>query len=191
MNAGAGVDLRLAVVRDVVNEAAYRGVRHQAGRGHALVNDLWLHRFLHQSLAALAGPLAPNVAVYKELSRDDVQSLAHVFADSHHGLATNTGRALWFMVVVHPFEVLGQGLAFGFVTGVGVCSGVRHLACCLQRCELGFKVCLVGSHRFFKQLALLGIHAFGLGRKLPGFEAAQLKGDAGDLGIPELNSLGM
>ena len=85
----------------------------------------------------------------------------------------------------------GQALAFGLARGVSVCSGARHLARRFQRCELGLKVRLVGSKSFLKQLALLSIHAFGLGSKLPGLEAAQLKGDAGDLGISELNSLGL
>lgn len=64
MNAGTGVDLLLAVVRNVVDETAHGRVRHQTGRGHALVNDLCVHRLLHQGLAALAGPLAPNVAMH-------------------------------------------------------------------------------------------------------------------------------
>ena len=127
MSAGAGVDLFLVVVRDVVNEAAHGRVRHQAGRGHALIYDLWLHRLLHQGLAALAGPLAADVAVHEELGWDDVQALTHVFADSHHGLAAVTGRAFRLMVVVYPFEVLVQGLAFGFAAGVGVWSATWHL----------------------------------------------------------------
>ena len=108
----------------------------RTGRGHALVNDLWIHRFLYQGLAAVAGPLAPNVVVHEKLSWDDVQALGHVFADTHHCLATTTGRVLWFMVVVNTFEVLGQGLAFGIARGVGVWNIARHLECCLQRCEL-------------------------------------------------------
>ena len=73
VNATAGVDLFLAVIRNVVNEAAHGRVRHQTGRGHALVDDLWLHRLLDQRLAALTGPLAANVAVHEELCRNDVQ----------------------------------------------------------------------------------------------------------------------
>ena len=146
---------------------------------------------MHQGLAALAGPLAADAALHEKLSGDDVQSLAHVFADTHHGLAAVTGRALWFMVVFYPFEVLGQGLAFGLAAGVGVCSVSRHREGSLQHFELGLKIRLVGRHRFFKQLALLGIHAFGLGSKLPGLQAAQLKGDACDLGIPERDGLGL
>ena len=191
MNARAGVDLALAVVRTVVNKAAHGRVRYQTGRGHALVNDVRVHRFLHQGLTALAGPLSPYVAVHEEFGWNYVQALAHVFADTHHGLAASAGRVLWLMVVVHPFEVLGQCLAFRLATGVGVWGATWHLEGSLQRFELGFQVCLVGRHCFLKQLALLGIHAFGLGRKLPGLQAAQLKGDAGDLGIPELDGLGL
>ena len=111
MNARAGIDLLLAVVRNVVHEAAHGGVRYQSGSGHAFVDDMWLHRFLHQGLAALAGPLAANVAVHEELGWNDGLSLAHVFTDTYHGLTTATRRVLWLMVVVHPFEVLRQGLA--------------------------------------------------------------------------------
>lgn len=81
---------------------------------------------MDQSLAALAGPLATDVAVNEELSWDDVQALAYVFANTHHGLAATTCRALWLMVVVHPFEVLRQGLAFWLTAGAGV-SGVARL----------------------------------------------------------------
>ena len=94
-------------------------------------------------------------------------------------------------MVVYPFEVLGQGLAFGLAAGVGVWRVARHLEGGPQRFELGLQVRLVSSYRFFKQLALLGIHAFGLGSKLPGLQAAQLKGDACDPGIPERDGLGL
>jgi hypothetical protein len=133
------------------------------------------------------------VAVHEELCRNDVQALTHIFANTHHHLAAAARRALGLVVVLHPFEVLRQGLALWLTAGVDVdiWGGARHLECGLQRCELGLKVCLIGRHRLFKQLALLGIHAFGLGRELAGLEAAQLKGDAGDLGIPELDGLGL
>jgi hypothetical protein len=35
-------------MRNVVNKAAHRGVRHQTGRGHTFVDDMRLNRFLHQ-----------------------------------------------------------------------------------------------------------------------------------------------
>lgn len=95
------------------------------------------------------------------------------------------------MVVFDPFEVFWQGLTFGLMAGVmlGVCRVATILGGRFQCCKLCFQIRLVGRQRFFKQLALLGIHALGLGSKLPSLEAAQLKGDAGDLGTPELNSL--
>ena len=49
----------------------------------------------------------------------------------------------------------------------------------------------VSCQCFFKQLALLGIHALGLGIKAPGLQAAQLKHDALNLGILELDGLGL
>lgn len=74
-------------------------------------------------------------------------------------------------------------------TAAGVWRVAGLLGGGLQRCELGFQVRLIGGQCFFKQLALLGIHAFGLGAKAPGLEAAQLKHDACDLGILELDGL--
>ena len=132
MNAAAGIDLFLPVVRNVVNKAAHRGVRHQAGRGHAFVDDLWLHRFLHQALAALAGPLAADVAVHEELRRDDVQALAHVFANTHHGLAAAARRVLWLVVVFNPLEMIRQGLALWLaaLVGVGRVRGVARIFGC-------------------------------------------------------------
>jgi hypothetical protein len=188
-NARAGIDLLLAVIRNVVDEAAHCGVCHQSCSGHAFVDDLWLHRFLHQSLAALAGPLAADVAMSKELCRNDVQALAHVFANTHHGLTTATRRVLWLMMVVDPFEVLRQSLTLWLTAGVGVGRVVRFLGCSLQRGKLGLQVCLIGCQRFFKQLALLGIHALGLCIKAPRLQTAQLKHDAVDLGVLELDGL--
>ena len=142
-------------------------------------------------LAALADPLFADVTVLEELSRNDVQALAHVFADTHHRLAAAARRVLGLMVVLDPFEVLRQGLALWLTSGGGLWRVARFFGGRLQRCQLGFEIRLVGRHRFFKQLALFGIHTFGPGRKLPGLEAAQLKGDAGNLGIPELDGLGL
>lgn len=53
----------------VVGEAADQHVRDQPRRGHALVDDLRLDRLPHQGLAALACPLASDVAVHEELDR--------------------------------------------------------------------------------------------------------------------------
>ena len=134
VDAAAGIDLFLAVVRNVVNKAAHRGVRHQAGCGHAFVDDMRLNRFLHQGLAAFAGPLAADVAVHEELSRNDVQSLAHVLANTHHGLAAAARRVLWLVVVFHPLEMIRQSLTLGLaaLVGVGGVGGVaRVLGCSL------------------------------------------------------------
>ena len=129
--------------------------------------------------------------MHEELSRNDVQALAHVFADTHHRLAAIAGRVLWLMAVLDPFEVLGQGLTLWLTSGAGLWRVARFSGGRLQCCELGLQVCLVGCQGFFKQLALLGRHAFGLGTEAPGLEAAQFKGDAGDLGIPEPDGLGL
>ncbi len=93
--------------------------------------------------------IEPDVAINKELCRNDVQALAHVFANTRHGLTAFASRVLWLMVVVSPFEVLGQGLALRMTKGVGVWR-VANLTGGLQCCELCLKVRLVGCQRFFK-----------------------------------------
>ena len=64
----------------MVNEAAHGRMRHQAGRRHALVDYLWLHRFLHQGLAALAGPFPADVAVHEKIGRNQLFSVSDLRA---------------------------------------------------------------------------------------------------------------
>jgi hypothetical protein len=66
VHARARVDLFLAVVRDVVDEAANQRVCDQPRRRDALVDDLRIHRLQQQDLAALAGPLAAHMTVHEE-----------------------------------------------------------------------------------------------------------------------------
>ncbi|CAM3853920.1 hypothetical protein POHY109586_24145 [Polaromonas hydrogenivorans] len=131
--------------------------------------------------------------MHEEFGWNDVQALAHVFTDTHHGLTASAGCVLWLVVVLHTFEVFWQGLTFGLAAGVmlGVCRVARILGSRLQCCKLCFQIRLVGRQRFFKQLALLGIHALGLGIKSPSLQAAQLKQDALDTRFLELDGLGL
>ena len=100
----------------MVDEAADQGVRHQAGGGHATVDDLRRHGLLHQQLAAAAGPLTTDMAVHEELCRHDIQPLAHVLAHAHHRLAAirrRAGGVLGLVLVFDTHQVFGQGLALG------------------------------------------------------------------------------
>mgnify|MGYP005613789787 CR=1 FL=1 len=72
MYARAGINWLLAVVRKVVDKAADQRVRHQPTCGDAAFKNIWLGRLLTQCLAALAYPLAIDVAMYKELGRNNV-----------------------------------------------------------------------------------------------------------------------
>ena len=56
--------------------------------------DLRRGRLLHHQLAALASPLAPDLALHEELRRDDVKPLAHVLAHANHRLAAVWRRAV-------------------------------------------------------------------------------------------------
>jgi len=98
VNAGPGVDGLLAVVRQVIDEAADQRMCHQPAGGDAAVDDLGIGRLLHQAfdplaLAAATGPLAVDVAVHEELRRHDVQPFAHILADAGHRLAALRCRA--------------------------------------------------------------------------------------------------
>ncbi len=60
-------NLRRACARQVIHEARHQRVGDQTCRGHAIVDDLRLHRLLHEPLAAPARPLAADVPVHEEL----------------------------------------------------------------------------------------------------------------------------
>ena len=85
--------------------------------------------------------------------------------------------------------MIGQCLAFGLACRRFARGFARRTALALQGFELGFKTCLVGRQRFFKQLALLGIHALGLGTEAPGLQTDQLERDALDLDVTKLDGL--
>jgi hypothetical protein len=179
----------LAVVGNVINESAHQGVGDQALSGHALVDDVRCNGFLHQCLAGFASPLATNVAMDEELSGHDVQLLAHVFANAHHGLAAIAGGVLGFVVMVHAAQMFGQCLAFGLACWRFASRLALDTRLALQSFKLGLKTGLVSGQGFFEQLSLLCIHAFGLGGKAPGLQARQIKHDALDLDVTELDGL--
>ena len=189
----ACVDLLLAVVGNMVNEAADDRVGLQAWRWQRVVEDLRCCRLLDQQLAALAGPLASNLPLHEELRRDDVQPLADVLAHAHHRLAAFWCRAVRVFglhALVHARQVRRQWLALGLAAWLLVwCSAADGGG--LQRGELRLQVGLVGSTGLFEQRALIGVHGFGLGTELPRLEPGKLERDALDLRVAPLDGLGL
>ena len=163
----------------MIDKAAHQGVGHQPGSWHATVNDLWLGGLLYQELATPAGPLAVDVPMHEELGGHDVQPFADVFAHTLHGLAARwcrAGGALWLVVVHNATQVIGQGLAPRCAFG-GIAGGcVARCDLALEGLNLGLQRSLVFGQRVFEDLALLGVHALGLGTEAPGLVAGQLKG---------------
>ena len=93
----------------MIHEAADDRVGLQARRWQRVVEDLRRGRLLHQELAALAGPLAADLALHEELRRNDVQPLADVLAHAHHRLAALGRRAVGVLgldALVHARQVL-------------------------------------------------------------------------------------
>ena len=157
-------------------------------RWQRVVEDLRSGGLLQQELAALARPLATDLALHQELRRDDVEPLADVLAHAHHGLAALRRRAagvLGLDVLVHARQMGRRCLALGLAAWLLVCCGA---ACggALQRGELGFQAGLVLGACLLEQRALLGVHRFGLGTELPGLQPGQLERDALDLGVAQL-----
>ena len=125
----------------------------------------------------------------EELSRHDVQPLAHVLAHALHRLAATLRRAggvLGLVVVLDAHQVLGQRLPFGLAPGFG-CWRRRRDCLRLQGFELRLQAGFVGRQRLLEQLALLGVHGLGAGRELPRLHPRQLERDALGLGVTELD----
>jgi hypothetical protein len=79
VNAGAGVDGFLPVVRQVIDEAADQRVGNEPAGSDAAIDDLRIGWLLHQALdpvalAAAARPLAVDVAVLRENSAGTMAS---------------------------------------------------------------------------------------------------------------------
>jgi len=194
VHARSGIDLLLPVVGDVVDEAADGAMGLQARRWQRVVEDLRGGRLLHEELAALAGPLAPDLALHEELRGDDVQPLAHVFSHAHHRLAALGRRAagvFGFDALFHARQVGRQCFALGLAAWLLLWCAAAWGGALLQGSELSLQAGLVGGQRLLEDVALLGVHGFGLGTELPGLQAGQLERDALDLGVAPLDGLSL
>lgn len=82
-------------------------VGQQADRGDALVDNVGRPRCLHDALAALADPLATDMALDGEHARLVVELIGHVLADALYGLAATAGSVGRFVRHVATRQVGG------------------------------------------------------------------------------------
>ena len=179
VHARARVDRLLAVVGNVVNEAADQDMRDQAGCRHALVDQLRVDRRLAQRLAALARPLATDVAMDEELRRNDVQALAYVLADAHHraaALRRRAGRALGLVAMLDSAQVLGKGLPARLALCSLLAGWRRRCLGVAQSVDARLQSRLVLGQRLLEQAPLVGGHRFRLGAELQAFQPGELEG---------------
>ena len=73
------------------------------------------HRRLNERLALSAHPLAPHVALDRELPRGVVEFLGHVFADALQRAATGAHGLGRFVAHFAPGQIRWQGLALGLL----------------------------------------------------------------------------
>jgi len=177
----------------MIDKPTDHGVGLQGRRWQRVVKDLGRSTLLHHQLAALADPFAPNLALHEELRRHNVQPLADVFSHAHHGLAAFwrwAVRVLGLHPAVYPRQVCRQCFALGLAAWLLVwCTGVYGGGCGLQGRQLRLQAGLISGQCLLEDGALLGVHALGLGAKLPGLQARELKRDALDLGVSPLDGL--
>ncbi len=122
-----------------------------------LVDHVGRHRCLHDALAALADPLAADMALDGEHARLVVQLLGHVLADALHGLAATTARIRRLVRHVATRQVGGKRRALGRLLLVLVLL-VGLLAMALQ---LAVELVDVGVQRLLQQASLLGREGAG------------------------------
>jgi hypothetical protein len=177
----------------VIDKAADHGVGLQARRWQRVVEDLGRSRLLHHQLAAAAGPLAADLALHEELGRNNVQPLADVLAHAHHELAALWGRAVCVLRLdscVHARQVGRQCFALWLAAWLLVCCPPvlgGHTG--LQGSQLRLQAGLISRQCLLEDRTLRGVHALGLGPKLPGLKPCQLKRDAFDLRVAPLDRL--
>ncbi len=80
--AGTPKDGFLPLQRQVIRKLGYRHLGQQAGSRDAFVDDVCIHRHLHQGFALGASPFAADVALHAEDAGHVVQLLGHVLANA-------------------------------------------------------------------------------------------------------------
>lgn len=120
--------------------------------------------------------------------RTDKLTLAH----AHHRLAALRRRAVGVLrldALLHARQVWRQCLALGLAALLLLWSTPACAGAGLQSGELRFQAGLIGRQRLFEDLALLRVHALGLGAELPRLQPRELERDALDLRVAPLDRL--
>lgn len=110
---GALEDRLLAVQRQVVQVLRHQHLGQQACGRQAFVDDVRGYWRLHELLAALAHPLAADVALDRERAGLVVQLLGDVFADALHRCTAAAGGVLGLVADLTARQVRRQLLALG------------------------------------------------------------------------------
>lgn len=131
-------------------------------------------------LVALAGPHATDVALHPEHAGHIVQPLRDILADAAQWVAATTGGVLWLVGDVHARQTRGQWLARWTVLGRGGLGLDAQLGELLNGRS---QVLCIG---LLEQLALRGVHAFGLGAETQVAQQANLHGEGVNLGLAQL-----
>jgi hypothetical protein len=153
-------DRFLAVQRQMVQVLGNQHMDPQVGRGQSLVDDVRRPWRLLDGLAALADPLAADVALHRAHARLEVQLLGHVLADALHWCAAAAGGVLGLVADLAEWQACRQLLALGDLL---LTAGLGQRG---HRCDLGSHRRQVAVQHLFQQAALLGAVGLGLGGEL-------------------------
>jgi hypothetical protein len=164
--------------RQVVQVLGDQHLGQQACRRQALVDDVRGDRRLHDPLAALAHPLAADVALDGEDAGLVVQLLGYVLADALHGLPATAGGVRGLMAHVATRQVCRQLLAPRLLPLAGGPAG-------LQRLNLGGHCRQVTVQRLVQQALLLGAEPLALRCELQPLEDGVLVRELLDDGLLE------
>ena len=170
----------LPVQRQVIEVLGHQHLRQQAGRGHALVDDVRRHRRLHQRLAAGADPLAADVALHREHAR----ACSRASRPRPRRCASSRSRS-------RRWCSRARGGSRG---AAGAPAAAGAWACFLSPCVLLWRLDAsssrlqrrqVGVDRLFEQALLLGAEGLALGGELQPLEHRHLVRELVDDGLLE------
>lgn len=108
---GLSKDLFLPVEWQVIGVFGNQQVGQQTTGGDALVDDLRGHRCLGEAFAGFTGPLAADMTLYGERTRDVVELFTDIFADALELAAAGALSAVRFLAR----QLRWQWRAFGLV----------------------------------------------------------------------------
>ena len=162
LDALAGVDLALAVQRQVVGVLGHQHMGEQPRRGAAAADRQARRRGLGDGLAAAAGELRPDMPDHAEPARQVVQHLGHVLAEAAQRAAAGRAGMRLGAVLHHLARQVLRQRAAGRLAALWPGRGVRRI---LGGCRGG---------RLRLQLLERQLQLVGLGRQ-PLRRAAELQ----------------